>query len=129
MKTSLSAVLLACTLGVVTACAADATAKPAAPASVKNASAGVKTLIFFKNPNGRPCQIQQSILDGIQEPLKGLAEVKIVSTLVPEDMGQFQKWGIRGLPMLIIADKDGRETHRFYPGVQDGDAILAALRK
>ncbi|MBN8216331.1 MAG: thioredoxin family protein [Spirochaetes bacterium] len=129
MKSSLSAVLLACALGLVTACSAETAAKPPAAQTAKAAPTGLKTLFFFKNPNGRPCQNQQAILDGIQEPLKGLAQVKIVSTLVPEDLAQFEQWGIRGLPMLIIADKDGRELHRFFPGVQDGEAILAQLRK
>ena len=129
MKSSLSAVLLACTLGVVSACAAETAAKPPAPQAVKASPASEKTLLFFKNPNGRPCQHQQAVLDGIQEPLKGLAQVKVVSTLVAEDIGQFEKWGIRGLPMLIIADKEGRELHRFFPGVQDGETILAQLRK
>jgi thioredoxin-related protein len=40
----------------------------------------------------------------------------------------FYTYGIRGLPSLILLDKNGKELKRFSPGIQDGKAILSALK-
>jgi thioredoxin 1 len=84
-------------------------------------------LLFFMNPNGRPCQMQLSIINGMQEKLKTLASVKFIKTTEPKDEELFYTYGIRGLPSLIIADKNGKEIKRFSPGIQDEKTILDAL--
>ncbi len=86
-----------------------------------------KQLLFFLNPNGRPCQIQTSILQGMEKELTPLAEVKYIQTTDPSVRDLFYKYGIRGLPSLIIVDKDGSELKRFSPGIQEKKAILDAL--
>ncbi len=88
-----------------------------------------KTILFFMNPNGRPCQMQKAILDHLADSLKGLAAVTYIKTTDPEDQNKFESWGIRGLPSLIIVNKDGKELRRFPPGIQDASTVLSGLRE
>jgi thioredoxin 1 len=94
--------------------------KPAVPA---------KTILFFMNPNGHPCQMQNAILDGIKDSLAGKATIKYIKTTEESDRDDFDTYGIRGLPSLIIVDNNGKELKRFSPGIQDKQAILDAVRK
>jgi len=87
-----------------------------------------KQILFFMNPNGHPCQMQVSVLDGMKEKLSGLATIKYVKTTEPGDEEAFYKYGIRGLPSLIILDKNDKEIKRFTPGIQDEKTILSALK-
>lgn len=87
-----------------------------------------KTVLFFINPNGMPCQMQDRILTGMKDQLKGKASVKYIKTTVAEDRAEFAKWGIRGLPMLIIVDKSDKVLKRFTPGIQSEQIILDALK-
>ena len=87
-----------------------------------------KQIIFFMNPNGHPCQMQLSILDGMKEKLSGLATIKYVKTTEADDQETFYAYGIRGLPSLIILDKNGKEIKRFTPGIHDEKDILSALK-
>jgi hypothetical protein len=87
-----------------------------------------KQILFFMNPNGRPCQMQKAILDEIKDSLAPLAAVKYYKTTVEADLSGFDRYGIRGLPSLIIADPNGRELSRFPPGIQSSAVILKALR-
>jgi hypothetical protein len=86
-------------------------------------------LLFFLNPNGRPCQIQSEILDGMHEKLASLARITHVKTTESADQKLFYRYGIRGLPSMIILDKNGKELKRFTPGIQDEKSILAAFGK
>lgn len=87
-----------------------------------------KTILFFMNPNGHPCQMQKAILDDIADSLRGLSRITFIKTTEQVDLEKFDTWGIRGLPSLIIVDKNGKEIKRFAPGIQDAGTILAALR-
>jgi thioredoxin 1 len=88
-----------------------------------------KTILFFMNPNGHPCQMQNAILDGIKDSLAGKATIKYIKTTEEGDRDTFDKYGIRGLPSLIIVDINGKEVKRFSPGIQSKEDILAALKK
>jgi hypothetical protein len=88
-----------------------------------------RTILFFMNPNGRPCQMQKAVLDGMGEKLAGLAQVTYIKTTESTDQDKFSHYGIRGLPSLIIVDKNGNEIMRFSPGIQSEETILAALQK
>ena len=88
-----------------------------------------KTLLFFMNPNGRPCQMQDEILGQIRDSLEGCATVRYIKTTVEQDRALFGQYGIRGLPSLIVVDNSGKDLHRFTPGIQPGETILATLRK
>ncbi|MBI3567564.1 MAG: hypothetical protein HY084_05105 [Gemmatimonadetes bacterium] len=112
------------------AVAAPVATDAATPAvATSGATAPGKQLLFFMNPNGYPCQTQLGILNGVADSLSKVAQVVLIKTTEQADMPKFEAYGIRGLPTLVIADKDGRELSRFTPGVQSGDAVLAALTK
>ena len=59
--------------------------------------------------------------------LDPLAKVTIIKTTESQDYPLFQKYGIRGLPSLIILDGNGKEVHRFTPGIQEENTILTVL--
>ena len=86
-----------------------------------------KEILVFINPNGRPCQMQLSILDGMKDKLSKIAKIKYIKTTEESDQNTFYQYGIRGLPSLIILGKDGKEIKRFTPGIQNEKTILSAL--
>jgi thiol-disulfide isomerase/thioredoxin len=88
-----------------------------------------KEILFFMNPNGHPCQMQNAILEEIKDSLATLAKVTYIKTTEPKDRDAFETYGIRGLPSLIIVDKNKKELKRFTPGIQRKEDILAALRE
>lgn len=100
----------------------------AAVATKQLAAKTKPTLMFFMNPNGRPCQMQHSILDNIKKELDSICTVTYVKTTVSSDRELFYKHGIRGLPNLIITDKNGKELKRFTPGIQSGETIITTLK-
>ena len=85
-------------------------------------------LLFFMNPNGRPCRIQDDKLSTIKEAVESKAKIVYVRTDVPSDREKFYKYGVRSLPMMIVTDNAGNEKHRFTPGIQSESAILDVLR-
>ncbi len=85
-----------------------------------------KIILFFLNPGGRPCQIQEEILNKMKGQLNGVKIVN-VSTAKMEDRAKFYTYGIRALPAIIILDINGKEEHRFSPGIQDSNIILKYL--
>lgn len=107
-----------------------ASAAPAgSPSPGVTPAAHGKKLLFFMNPNGYPCQTQLSILNTVADSLSKVAQVVYIKTTEPADMQTFEAYGIRALPSLVIADENGRELSRFAPGIQSGEAVLAALSK
>ncbi len=103
--------------------------KDSAMAQSKKPVLPAKTILFFMNPNGHPCQMQNAILDGIKDSLAGKATIKYIKTTEEGDRNAFDTYGIRGLPSLIIVDKRGKELKRFSPGIQSKEDILAALKE
>lgn len=87
-----------------------------------------KTLLFFMNPNGHPCQMQEKVLAGMNEKIGILAKIQYIKTTDPSARELFEKYGIRGLPSLIVLDRSGKELTRFPPGIQNEETILAALK-
>lgn len=109
--------------------ALGSTVANAAANTTANAPASGRQLLFFMNPDGYPCQVQLEILNRVADSLSRVAQVVYIKTTVPADMHKFESYGIRALPSLVIADKNGRELERFAPGIQSADAVLAALTK
>jgi thioredoxin 1 len=87
-----------------------------------------KTILFFMNPNGMPCQMQDQILNAMDDSLNGKALVTRIKTTVAEDRPKFSEYGIRGLPMLIVVDGTNKVLKRFTPGIQSEQAILEAIK-
>lgn len=103
--------------------------KDTAMTQIKKPAVPAKTILFFMNPSGHPCQMQNAILDGIKDSLAGRATIKYIKTTEEGDRDAFDTYGIRGLPSLIIVDKTGKELKRFSPGIQNKQTILDAVRK
>jgi len=110
---------------VASALAAPGPAAPVVAAAHAPAASGRK-LLFFINPNGRPCQLQDQILRDMPD-LGGLAEVVYLSASEPSHYPAYQAFGVRALPMLVLVDASGRELRRGTPGIQSAEAVLALL--
>lgn len=85
-------------------------------------------LVFFLDPNGGPCRMQNSILEGMADELKGKVNLRYVQTTVPDDLQYFYSYGIRGLPSLILADAGGKELKRLPPGVNPEEKVRELLQ-
>lgn len=136
-RTALAIAAVAATLVTATGCSQAASAPlppPSAPlpshTSVAVATPGAaaqRRLVFFMNPNGRPCQMQDQILRGMAAELQARASVVYVKTTEPADLVRFEQYGIRSLPALVLTDGAGAEVRRATPGIQDEAAIRALL--
>jgi thioredoxin-like negative regulator of GroEL len=113
-------------LAVLAAAVAAPLALRAAPPAA--APAPRPTLVFFMNPAGSPCQTQDGILKESRAQWEPLASLRYVRTDVPADREVFYQYGVRSLPNLILVGADGREIHRFSPGIQSAETILSVLR-
>lgn len=101
-------------------------AQPAAD-SQKTVAAGRGTLLFFMNPNGGPCQMQDQYLQEAKESIQKYAEVVYVKTTDDRSKSMFYQYGIRSLPQIILLDHDQQEIRRFSPGIQQPSTILDVL--
>lgn len=88
-----------------------------------------KTLLFFLNPHGRPCQMQDEILTKTMPYIKELCVLEYVSTGDKNARSKFNQYGIRSLPSLILLDEDGKEMKRFAPGIQRAGLIMASVEE
>lgn len=84
-------------------------------------------LVFFMNPNGAPCQMQDRVLREMAPELNGRATLVYYRTTEQGDLPQFGRYGIRALPMLIVTDSTGREIRRATPGIHSADEIRQLL--
>jgi thioredoxin 1 len=105
----------------VAGCSAGATA-PTAPAAppphASTVAPGARPrLVFFMNPNGRPCQMQDEILRSMPD-LPARAELVYYRTTEPADIARFEQYGIRSIPQLVVTDANGVELRRATPGIQ-----------
>jgi thioredoxin 1 len=91
-------------------------------------STAPRRLVFFMNPNGQPCQLQDRILRSLAGDLAGKAEVVYYRTTSAADLAQFDAFGIRGLPTLVVTDASGNELRRATPGIQGPEQVLALVR-
>ena len=98
-----------------------------APAKAETKPATKPTLIFFMNPAGRPCQTQDEILKESRAKWEPLATLRYVRTDVSGDRDVFYQYGIRSLPNLLLVGPDGKEIHRYSPGIQPAETILSGI--
>lgn len=106
-----------------------ATAAPPATPKPTTPSAPRPALFFFMNPAGSPCQTQDGILKESRAQWEPLATLRYVRTDVPADREVFYQYGVRSLPNLILVGADGREIHRYSPGIQSAETILSGIRE
>lgn len=86
------------------------------------------TLMFFMNPHGEPCRVQNSILNGVMPSISESVDIRYVKTTNPADEELFYTYAIRGLPSMIIVDAESKVIKRFSPGIQSGDTIRQYVR-
>jgi thioredoxin 1 len=113
--------LLGLAVAGAAACTRSEAAQPATiqPGAALPAATGrLPRLVFFMNPNGLPCQMQDRVLQEMSGELRPKVEVVYVRTTNPNDLAAFQHYGIRSLPALILTDPAGRELRRATPGIQ-----------
>ena len=99
-----------------------------APSAAADVAAEDYLLVFFLDPNGSPCRMQASILQGMDEELKDKVSVRYVQTTVKDDLQYFYAYGIRGLPSLLLADATGKEIKRLSPGVNPAEKVRELLQ-
>jgi hypothetical protein len=128
-------ILLAALVAAPVALAAEKAAPPKAIPQTAKAQptaaptpAPKPTLIFFMNPAGRPCQMQDQILNESRVQWESLATLRYVRTDKAADQDAFYRYGVRSLPNLILVGPDGKEIRRYSPGIQSADSVLSGIR-
>jgi len=123
--------LLASLIAVLLAACQSGSSAPAAPLSTPELKqmigSGKKTVVFFLNPNGGPCQAQSGILQKLYQDRGGNFNVALVSALQPENQQAFYDYGVRSLPTLVLVDSTGKISRAFPPGIQSYETLVAAL--
>jgi len=104
-----------------------ASARAPVPAQAGAPSGTLPRLVFFKNPNGAPCQYQQRILDGLGPQLSGKVELVVYNTTSAADLSAFDAFGVQGLPSLVLTDPRGRELRRTPAGIVGPQQVLALV--
>jgi thioredoxin 1 len=110
----------------------DTTAKnPVAPKSTPSIKQAIeskkKTVLFFLNPNGSPCQRQDAILKKLHKNLAEAFNLTYVSSINSNDKQAFYDYGIRSLPSVVLVDSKGKIAHHFPPGIQPYDTLAMAI--
>ncbi len=95
--------------------------------NVSSTSGGKPQLLAFLNPNGSPCQMQRAILNELGGKVTSKVEIKNYFTTSQSDQDAFYKYGVRGLPSLILIDSKGEVVKRFSPGIQSSSDIVEAI--
>lgn len=99
----------------------------AAPQPTAAKAAARPRLVFFMNPSGRPCQLQDQILREMGGELGQKVEVVYYKTTEARDLDWFRQYGIRSLPMLLVTDATGKELRRATPGIQSAAQVRQLL--
>ncbi len=86
-----------------------------------------KTLLFFSNPFGYPCQVQEEILIKLEPYVKDELNIMYIKTSDKKSLPKFKEYKVEELPFLILLDSLGKEIKRFPAGVQRAAAIIGAL--
>ena len=110
-------------VALATPALADAPRTPPTQKVASTRTAALPRLVFFMNPNGAPCLMQDRILKEMGAELTGKAELVYYKTTVPSDLAAFQRYGIRALPTLVVTDASGKELRRATPGIQSAAQI------
>jgi thioredoxin 1 len=124
----LCSALLACARADPPA-AGPARASSAAPSALAGRPAPVgskPTLVFFMNPNGRPCQLQDEVLRSMPD-LPERANLVRFKTTEPGDIARFEQFGIRSLPQLVLLDAGGAVIRRPTPGILSDPQVRELL--
>lgn len=138
MSRPIQALALAAVGAALSACSSGAQEpRPVVPAAAPAPSAAHAAfaqpagqrarLVFFMNPYGRPCQLQDQILRELSAELSSRVDVVYYRTTDAADLGRFQEYGIRSLPQILVTDATGRELRRATPGIQGPDQVRSLV--
>ena len=122
---SLIAVLLAIVASPTTA--GNPTAPLSTPELRQVIGSGKQTVVFFLNPNGGPCRVQNDILQKLLQDRKNNFTIAYVSAMEPANRQAFYDYGVRNLPSLVLVDKAGKISRVFPPGIQTYEDLASAL--
>jgi thiol-disulfide isomerase/thioredoxin len=120
-------------LAATLVCSALLSAQPSNTTSAPKAASSAtqqkpsRTLLFFINPHGQPCQMQESIIAQNAAKINAQVNVRYIKTTDEQNYPLFQKYAVRSLPMLVVIDEHGTVVHRFTPGIRSAQEILGAL--
>ncbi len=123
MRRTLSFTLIALALAAGAGCSRTEASGEPALAAVHSPDGKLPRLVFFMNPRGQPCQMQDGILGDMRDELEGKVQLVTYRTTSREDLARFDEYGIRSLPTLVLTDATGREVRRATPGIQSAEAI------
>ncbi len=128
-RNSVSIAALALAAAACSASAGDPVVAAPVPRAAEAAQpiAGLPRLVFFMNPNGMPCQMQDRVLREMAPELSGRAALVYYRTTEASDLAQFGRYGIRSLPALLVTDASGRELRRATPGIRSAEEIRQLL--
>lgn len=124
-------ILLALAIFTLLGCSqeqADKTTPQSTPTTQTEQQEAEYLLVFFINPNGGPCRMQADILNQMSDELDNKVIIRPVRTNVDADSKLFYAYGIRGLPLLLLADRNGKEIRRLPPGVHRAETIRELLK-
>ena len=96
---------------------------------VSNQTMPKKTLLFFMDPNGRPCQIQYNILVETKSKIEKYVKLGVVQTTNASHRNAFYRFGVRALPTIIVLDDNEKVVHRFTPGIRTQQELLNVITK
>jgi len=122
IRSSLAVAFLALAAAACSA-SAEAPERQASHVPAPGRTGALPRLVFFMNPNGMPCQMQDRVLREMAPELSARAELIYYRTTDPADLAQFGAYGIRSLPALVLTDASGREIRRATPGIQSAEQI------
>ena len=107
--------------------AADTPAPLSTPELQQAIGSGKKTVVFFNNPMGHPCQAQKEILLKLQKDMGNKFNIAYVDSSKPSDQKAFYDYGVRGLPSLALVDSKGKIARVFPPGIQSYETLVQSL--
>ena len=71
--------------------------------------------------------IVAGVLRDMAGELNGRADVVYHRTTEPADIGRFERYGVRSIPLLVVTDGGGREVRRATPGIHGAGEIRELL--
>ncbi|MDX9715530.1 MAG: thioredoxin family protein [Dissulfurispiraceae bacterium] len=103
-------------------------AAPLSTAEIQQAvQSGKKSVIFFINPSGYPCRMQDEILQKLHSDRKGSFNLVPVVTMNYDHQQAFYDYGIRSLPAMVLLDSKGGIAKHFPPGIQPYEIVAQEL--
>jgi thioredoxin-related protein len=86
-------------------------------------------LLFFVNPNGRPCQLQNQVINSNRVEIEKRFKIRPVMTTNQADRMFFYQFGVRQLPTIILLKNDGTVFQQLSPGIHSKKQLLDVINR